>query len=116
MAYLPEAVVHHHPSALRDARARQRLAMRNALWCAWLRRPLSSAMAATGAWWRHTRRDGMVLRDSFDALRGFAWVLRERRVVPPHVEAALRTIEAFYGNDSRSNAAIAAGPQAARAD
>ncbi|HJU23394.1 MAG TPA: glycosyltransferase [Casimicrobiaceae bacterium] len=116
MAYLPDAVVHHHPSALRDARARQRLAIRNALWCAWLRRPLSSAIDATCSWWRCARRDGMLLRDSLDALRGVAWVLRERRVVPPHVEAALRTIEAFYGDSERRKRAIATEPSAAKAN
>lgn len=113
MAYLPDAVVHHHPSALRDARVRQRLAMRNALWCAWLRRPLSIAAGATRAWWRHARRDGMLLRDTCAALRGLAWVLRERQVVPAHVEAALRTIEPFYANAERANAT---GPRAARAN
>src|SRR5579862_7053527 len=45
MAYLPDAVVCHHPSALRDAHARQRLALRNALWCAWLRTPQWDAAA-----------------------------------------------------------------------
>ena len=29
------------------------------------------------------------------ALRGLPWVLRERRVVPPHVEKALRVRDAF---------------------
>jgi GT2 family glycosyltransferase len=116
MAYLPDAVVHHHPSALRDARARQRLAMRNALWCAWLRRPLPSAIAATCAWSRHARDHHTFFRDAFDALRGLAWVLRERRVVPANVETALRTIEAFYAGDKRDEPAIAAGPRTARAN
>jgi len=39
MGYLPQIVVHHHPSSLRDVASRRRLILRNGLWCAWLRRP-----------------------------------------------------------------------------
>ena len=33
------------------------------------------------------------------ALRGVPWVLRERRVIPSHVEAAVRRVSEFYSRD-----------------
>jgi GT2 family glycosyltransferase len=44
MAYVADLVAHHHPSHVRDVRARRRLLVRNALWLAWLRRPLPAAL------------------------------------------------------------------------
>ena len=108
MAYIPDAVVCHHPSQARDRSARRRLALRNALWCAWLRRPLRSACAETRTWWRESRRDRALVRNTADALQGLPWVLRERRVVPPHVEQALRTLAAFYADDIAPDRAVAA--------
>jgi len=99
MAYIPDAVVCHHPSQARDGNGRRRLMLRNALWCAWLRRPLRSACAETRRWWSESRRDAALVRNAADALRGLPWVLRERRVVPDDVERTLRTIAAFYADD-----------------
>src|SRR5204863_5798610 len=45
MAYVPDIVVYHDPSILRNARGRRRLLIRTALWCAWLRRPIPAAAA-----------------------------------------------------------------------
>lgn len=101
MAYLPEAIVCHHPSSARDREARRRLMLRNALWFAWLRRPVGSACAATRIWWLESRRDRSLRRNAADALRGLPWVLRERRVVPDGVEHVLRAIAAFYATDER---------------
>ena len=108
MAYIPDAVVCHHPSKARDSGARRRLALRNALWCAWLRRPLGSAAFETLRWWRASRRERSLARSAADALRGLPWVLRERRVVPPHVEQALRSLAAFYADDARPERRAAA--------
>jgi hypothetical protein len=33
---------------------------------------------------------------------GSAWIVRTRRVVPPHVEQALRTVETFYPTELRA--------------
>ncbi|MCC2641509.1 MAG: hypothetical protein K0S45_1922 [Nitrospira sp.] len=44
MLYLSTALVHHFPSQNRQAEDRRRLLLRNALWVAWLRRPV------TGVW------------------------------------------------------------------
>jgi hypothetical protein len=87
-----EVVAHHHPSPSRDPSGRRRVQVRNALWSAWLRRPLGGAARQTahlaalamhqpGAW------SGMLL-----ALLGLPWVLRERRPVPRELEAELRTL------------------------
>ena len=82
LAYVPELVVHHYPSPRRDSGRRRHLLLRNALWCAWLRRP-------PGAAWRETRRAWSVVA----ALCGLPWVLRHRRVLPRHVETALPLLD-----------------------
>jgi hypothetical protein len=47
LCYLPDAVVHHQPSAARDPRRRRLLGVRNTLWFTWLRRPLPAAAGRT---------------------------------------------------------------------
>ena len=92
LAYVDEVVAHHHPSPSRDPAGRRRVLVRNALWSAWLRRPLGGAARRTahlaalalhqpGAW------SGMLL-----AMGGLPWVLRERRPVPRDLEAAIRRL------------------------
>lgn len=96
MAYLPAAVVCHEPSPARDNAARRCLEARNALWFAWLRRPPAIAAKATLAWWKAMRGERSRARALCDALAGLRWIARERRTLPPDVEQALRTIDAFY--------------------
>jgi GT2 family glycosyltransferase len=92
LAYVDEVVAHHHPSPSRNPSGRRRVQVRNALWSAWLRRPLGGAARQTahlaalamhqpGAW------SGMLL-----AMLGLPWVLRERRPVHGDLEAALRAL------------------------
>ena len=92
LAYVAEVVAHHHPSPVRDPSGRRRRQVRNALWSAWLRRPLGGAARRTahlaalaiqqpGAW------PGLLL-----AMGGLPWVLRERRPVPSDLEAAIRRL------------------------
>ncbi len=97
IAYVPELVAHHHPSSHRDAGRRRLLLLRNALWCAWLRRPAAAA-------WRETRERlgaarglGLRAQSLAAALAGLPWVLRHRRVLPPHVEAALHRLDPERG-------------------
>jgi GT2 family glycosyltransferase len=97
LAYVHDVVAHHHPSTIRDARAVRRLGVRNALWFAWLRRPVSTATRQTlrvlGAVPRNPdARAGLV-----KAVQGLPWALRKRRVVPPHVESRLRTLDRERG-------------------
>jgi N-acetylglucosaminyl-diphospho-decaprenol L-rhamnosyltransferase len=93
MAYIADVVVHHHASTARDPHARRRAGIRNTLWFAWLRRPLRSALTRTVRLLGTVPRDRVTVGAFFDAVAGLGWVLRHRRVVPPHVEAGLRALE-----------------------
>ncbi|HXR55770.1 MAG TPA: glycosyltransferase family 2 protein [Casimicrobiaceae bacterium] len=115
MAYVPEAVVCHYPSGTRDVVVRRRLARRNALWFAWLRRPWRRVLKATRDWWTQSRGDATPWRDAIAALSGLPWIIRARRRVPSPVERALATIEAFYADgDSRRAPRVAASPAETR--
>ena len=89
LAYLPEVVARHHPHRA-PRPGRRRAEVRNHLWCAWLRRPLPSAVAITAqvAAGRCGTRAGFL-----DALRGLRWVAAQRQVVGPALEAELRLLE-----------------------
>jgi GT2 family glycosyltransferase len=92
LAYVHEVVAVHHPSPSRNPSGRRRVQVRNALWSAWLRRPLGGAARQTAhlaalALHQPGARSGILL-----ALLGLPWVLRERRPVHPELEAALRTL------------------------
>jgi GT2 family glycosyltransferase len=90
LLYSPEVVAHHHPhSGNRDRRSRRSL--RNALWTAWLRRPLPRALALSARLIADAGPEGPV--GLADALRGLPWIVRERRVVPAHLERSLRALE-----------------------
>lgn len=93
LGYIPELVVHHHPSRLRDAAGRRRLLLRNALWCAWLRRPLGGAWQETRRWLAQARGVPELLAGALSALSGLPWVLQNRRPLPAHVESRLRLLE-----------------------
>lgn len=97
LQHVPELVVHHHPSHRRDGPARRSHQLRHALWSAWLRRPLRSALRETWRLVRQARRDGLLLPGLTDALGGLPWVLRERRVIPVHAEERLRLLDAVRG-------------------
>ena len=47
ICYVPELIVHHHPSPLRDGQTRCLSIARNALWFTWLRRPWPIALGRT---------------------------------------------------------------------
>jgi GT2 family glycosyltransferase len=92
LAYVDEVVAFHHPSPSRDLSGRRRVQVRNALWSAWLRRPLGGAARQTAhlaalALHQPGASSGLLL-----ALLGLPWVLRERRAVPRELEAALRSL------------------------
>lgn len=93
IAYLAEAEVRHWPSPARDATLRRRHGIRNTLWFTWLRRPLPAALRRTVALARTVPKDAVSLAAFRDALGGLPWVLRERHVVPAHVEQALQLVE-----------------------
>jgi GT2 family glycosyltransferase len=93
MCWSDDVVVHHRPSVARDPRGRRRLGIRNTLWTLWLRRPWRSALRRTAAVLAGAPRDAATARAVGAALAGLPWVLRHRRVVPPHVEAGLVLLE-----------------------
>ena len=93
LAYVPELTVHHHPSPRREPRRRHGLVVRNALWFAWLRRPLASALRVTVSTVMAERASASGLQGCAAALAGAGWIAKARRVVPPHVEARLARLE-----------------------
>jgi GT2 family glycosyltransferase len=93
IAYVPEVVAHHHPSAARDATRRRSLLARNALWLAWLRRGWRPALRETAATARRAVTDPVARRALREALGGAAWAWRRRRPVPARVEAMLALLE-----------------------
>jgi GT2 family glycosyltransferase len=94
MTWADDVIVHHAASAARDPRRRRILGIRNTLWTAWLRRPAAGALRQTAAVLRSVPRDRASAVAVAWALAGLPWVIRERRVVPGHVEAALRLLDA----------------------
>jgi GT2 family glycosyltransferase len=93
LCYVSELVLHHQPSPRRDVPARRANLVRNALWFAWLRRPLAGALRRTVRAARVVPWDPASRRGFAAALAGLPWVLRRRRVVPPEVERGLRLLE-----------------------
>ncbi|HWE36105.1 MAG TPA: glycosyltransferase [Isosphaeraceae bacterium] len=93
LCYVPELVVHHHPSAVRDVHARRWQGVRNTLWFLWLRRPWPSALRRTWRLVREVPRDRATRRGFAAALTGLPRLLPRRRVVPPAVERALRLLD-----------------------
>jgi GT2 family glycosyltransferase len=105
IVYAESLVVHHYPSPRRDVGARRRLLARNALWVAWLRRPLCSALRQTLSVLRGGLRDPLVRRGALEALRGLPWALRHRRVIPAPLELSCRQVERWLRETAT------AGPQ-----
>jgi N-acetylglucosaminyl-diphospho-decaprenol L-rhamnosyltransferase len=93
LCYLPSAVVHHQPSTQRDPTLRRRVGLRNTLWFTWLRRPVRAAIRRTLVVLRGAPRDRTTVLACWDALRGLAWVVRSRRVLPAHAERRFLAVE-----------------------
>jgi hypothetical protein len=64
---------------------RRRTLARNAAWIAWLRLPWSEASRATMHALATFSREGTLALDGVPLLRGLAWALRRRKLVPPQV-------------------------------
>lgn len=93
LCYLHDVTVHHRPSRARDAHLRRRHGIRNTLWFTWLRRPVSRALRRTLLLAWSVPRDRVSVAAFIEAAAGAPWVLRERRVLPAHVERRLRQME-----------------------
>jgi GT2 family glycosyltransferase len=93
LCYLPALTVHHQASKARDSHKRRRDGIRNTLWTTWLRRPVRPALRRTLHLLRTLPRDRVTAQGLWAAARGLPWVLRERRVLPPHAEARFAALE-----------------------
>jgi GT2 family glycosyltransferase len=93
LCYLPALTVHHEASRARDPHRRRRDGIRNTLWTTWLRRPVRPALRRTAHLLRTLPRDRTTLLGLLAAVRGAPWVLRERRVLPPHAEARFAALD-----------------------
>ena len=93
LAYVPELRVHHQASRTRNPSEYRRRGIRNTLWFTWLRRPARSAVRRTVAQLRRLPLDRVAVGGVMDAVAALPWILRNRRVVPPHLEKALRLLD-----------------------
>ncbi len=91
LAYVDKVVAHHHPSPVRDTTARAARARRNQLLTCVLRRPWPVVAGAVREDLSAGRAGRLAVRQ---ALRALPRALHHRRVVPPHVEAARRLLDA----------------------
>jgi GT2 family glycosyltransferase len=93
LCYLPGLTVHHQASTARDPHRRRADGIRNTLWTTWLRRPVRPALRRTLHLLRTVPRDRVTARGLLAAVRGIPWLVRERRVLPPHAEARFAALE-----------------------
>ncbi len=93
LAYVDDLIVYHYPSPARDVPVRHLLLTRNALWIAWLRRPLRRALGETIAVMRRAVHDRTARGALAQAIRGLPWALANRRRIPPAAELQLRALE-----------------------
>ncbi|MGY1826394.1 MULTISPECIES: glycosyltransferase family 2 protein [unclassified Blastococcus] len=100
LCYLEQLTLHHQASTARDPHKRRADGIRNTLWTTWLRRPVRPALRRTLHLLRTVPRDRVTARGLLQAARGLPWVLRERRVLPPHAEARFAALEEAQRNST----------------
>ena len=96
LRYIPHVVAHHHPAGTGPRAGRVARVLRNDLWTVWSVRPPAAAARASV---RLIRRGGLrpeTAAGVVGALRGAAWIARERRPVPPALEAKLSLLDAAW--------------------
>lgn len=93
LTYAEHLTDRHRPFTVRDSTRRRQDGIRNTLWFTWLRRPVRPALRRTLHLVRTVPRDTASLRAFAEAVVAVPWVLCERRVLPPEVEAGLRLLE-----------------------
>lgn len=103
VCYAPQLLVYHYPSPHRDLAKRRAHEVRNALWFAWLRRPLPRALAQTLKAATRLPQDAAYRRGLALALADWRRIWRQRRVVPADVEQALRLLERSKGKPVSSS-------------
>ncbi len=93
IVYAAQVVTRHFPSVIRDTISRQRLLLRNAIWVAWLRRPVVSACRISLRQLGRARLNGALFKVLGASLVGMPRVLRRRRVISPATEHLCRLME-----------------------
>jgi GT2 family glycosyltransferase len=93
LAYVDDVVAHHHPAGGGVRPGRLAAMLRNEMWSAWLRRPAGAAARRTADLLARSGPRRHTAAGLAQAVRGAGWVARERRVVPDHVERAVRVLE-----------------------
>jgi GT2 family glycosyltransferase len=89
LVYLPDVVVHHHPSAQRDPSQRRRRESRNRIWSAWMRRSFGDAVRTTITEARAARGAGELVPFGRAVVRGAPMVVTGRRRLTRATEAVL---------------------------
>jgi hypothetical protein len=91
--YLPDVVVHHHPSPQRDPGQRRLRESRNRIWTAWMRRSIGDAARRTVVELRAATRQRAVAALCRMAARGVPMIIAGRRRLSRTTEALLRDVE-----------------------
>jgi GT2 family glycosyltransferase len=96
LVYAHAVTAHHHPAPRSDTDRdrRRRMLARNAIWVAWMRRPVTSAVRETRRVLHEARAQGDMAGCLRAALRGLPWALRRRRVLPAQIERMRRELDA----------------------
>lgn len=93
IAYAGELTARHFPSSARDPAGRDLLLRRNELLTLWMRRPVRTALAWTGACARRAVRDRAERQALTRAAARLPVALAHRRKLPPAVEQQARMAE-----------------------
>jgi GT2 family glycosyltransferase len=93
VVYVQALHAHHHPAPRADSARRACRLARNALWIAWMRRSLRSALRETLSVLRGCGGMRHAVAAASAALAGLPWVLRERRTLPPRVERMRQAVD-----------------------
>jgi GT2 family glycosyltransferase len=98
IVYADDVITRHFPSLCRDSRLRERLLIRNAIWVAWMRRPLRAAWHETSVQWRAARERGIAWPTMVQMVLGLPRALRYRKVVSPAVESMRALLDIAAAN------------------
>jgi GT2 family glycosyltransferase len=94
LCFCPQLVAHHHPSQVRAARTAQRArSTRNDVLTTWLRRPVRECFTVGVEFAKTAVADKAYAQALGEALRLLPTVARERRLLPPELEASLALLE-----------------------
>lgn len=87
IVYADDVVARHFPTSCQDSRQRQYRLIRNAIWVAWMRRPVRAAWRETYYQFVRARRYDMFGWTMLQVLWGLPRALLRRKVISPPIEA-----------------------------